>query len=377
MKKQIIAAAAAVLMLAAALVPTSASAADAGHSPVIVPGTPQQRAIGDNNAQQFDVDAAGTVYFASVESGAIVKLTAAGARTTLATFNPDTLLTTVVAQRNGTVYYTAIPVRGPTGPNPPLLVMSVPTTGGTPKVVADLGAWHKTHNPDAANTYGFIGLPQDCVSQFLENREAVRHGSYFYNPASMTATANGLYLTDSGRSSVLRIAYNGAISLVAVLPVGPRITSEIALLYQYSAPNCAYGYKFIPENAPRGITEGPDGNLYVTTIVANNEFLDQTALTGGVYRINPTTGALQRIIGKLRGPTGVSSTPSGTLYISETLGGADGSATDGNGGISVVRVNAQVARPLVNVSFPLAIHFSKDKLYTTDSRLFVTQLTYK
>jgi len=375
MRKTIIAAAAAALMLTAALVPASASFAE-GHNPVVVPGTPQQKAIGENNAQQLDVDAAGTVYFASVASGSIVKVTAAGAVTRIASFNPETPLTTVVAQRNGSVYFTSTAVPGPIGSRPPVLVMSVPTSGGTPKVVADLGAWQKTHNPDAKNTYGFVGLPKDCADQFLEHREAVRHGSYYYNPSSMIATAGGLYLTDSGRSSVIRVGYDGAISAVAVLPAQSPIFADTPVLFQYTAPNCAYGYKLIPEGAPTGLTQGPDGNLYVTTIPANNSFLNDT-FAGGLYRVNPATGATTRIIGKLRGPSGVTSTPSGTMYISELRGSADGNPLGGAGGISVVRVNAQIARPLVDVSFPLAIRFSKDKLYTSDGRLFVTPLTYK
>ena len=377
MNKRIIVAAVAALAMSAALVPASASLADAGHNPVIVPGTPQPRSTGGREVFQIDVDSAGTVFGAAVSSGLISRIPATGAPTTLATNSLKTTLTSVIAQRNGVVYYTTTAAKTVASDRDPVVVMSVPATGGTPKLVADLGAWEKSHNPDAKNTYGYVGLPKDCSDQFLVHREAVRHGSYFYNPSSMIATASGLYITDAGRSSVLRVGYDGSISLVAVLPPQAQIVADIAVRFQYSAPNCADGYKFIPEGAPTGITLAPDGNLYVTVIPANNPYLNDT-FAGGLYRVNPTTGATTRIIGKLFGPSGVSATPSGTLYISEIRGGAGGNPTGGGGGISVVRVNAQVARPVINTDSPWTVKFVKDKLYVSGSSgLSVIPLTYK
>lgn len=376
MKKTYLAAAAALLMATAALAAPSAAFAE-GHNPEIIPGGQYNRPADPDGVEQLDVDASGTVFTASTSAnpGTIAKTTAIGAVTRLASNSLYTYLPSVVAQRNGIVYYTtAYPIENPREQDS-VAVMSVPATGGTPRLVADLSTWEKTHTPDAQNTYGFVGLPQECADQFGQFRDAplaVRHGSTYYVPSAMVATSTGLYITDFGRSAVIRVGYDGAISTTAVLPPESTIVaSDPALLSYYAAPDCALGYKFIPEGQPTGIAQGPDGNLYVTTIPSGWASY-AASLKGGLYRINPATGALKRIIGSLKAPTGVTATPSGTLYVAEYRGG-----TSGGGGVSVVRVNSQVARPLVNTPSPEAIRFVKDKLYVANGGITVIPLTYK
>ena len=370
MKKRVIVAAAAALMVAATLVPASANAADAGHSPIIVLGEISYRPSGLTAGGRLDVDASGTAYVADFWGGGIAKSPASGPPTVLVHDAPG--LIGAIAHRSGTVYYTERGEVPRWGENPELWLMSVSTSGGSPKKIADLGAWYSTRVPDATNRYGFVGLPQSCSDQFGQDASPVRYGSSHYEPASAIATASGVFVADPGRNVVLKITYSGAISVAAVLPPAPATLASQELVTFRRYPDCAVGYRYIPEPGPTGIALGPDGNLYVTTI-PDQLFYADVVLPGGLYRINPATGASTRIIGNLRVPYGVTAAPSGTLYIKEGLGG-----TNQLGPISVVRVNSRVARPLTEGGGGVDIRLVKDRLYTTGSGVVaVTPLSYR
>ena len=375
LKKHTAVAAAAALVLAATLVPAARASADEGHNPTIVASAPVNRPTGLSEIASVFVEANGTSYQTDSYSGSITKTTAAGVVTTLVAAHSGYL--SGLTAYNGVLYYfDRVPAQAFTDP-PDIWLMSVPVAGGTPKQVVHYSDWQLDHEPDAANVYGFYNTPQSCLDQFLGLRglePGIEYGSYAdYSYATQTvATASGIYLSDSGRNSVLKVTYTGAVSVVAVLPPEPAIVADQAFLDRNYFPQCALGKKYAPRPAPSGITQGPDGNFYVTTL-PNGYPGTSLALKGGIYRVNPATGVSKRIIGSLKAPTGISATPSGTLYVAEGRGG-----TDGAGGISVVRVNAAIARPLTNLAGASSVRYVKDKLYIpTSNALKVVTLTYK
>ena len=372
MKRPIVVTACLALLASSLLAASPAVAADAGHSPQIIPGTPQTLASGLVGPLSVDVDSTGTAYVSQNFAGLLTKVAPGGAVTPLAAAPGEEI--SAVSVRGTTVYYAQL-----AQDHSSASLMSL-AKGGTPKKVADIYAYEKKANPDGKQKYGFIGLPKSCADQFPAPSEMVPPPSYTgivdTHPYGSVATADAVWVADAGANAVLKIGYDGKISTVAVLPPSSPITTTAAMLEAYGYPSCAVGYKYVTEPVPTALALGPDGQLYVTTLPGGPED-PSFGLRGGIYKVNPATGATKRIIGSLGGATGLSVTPSGSIYVAELFGGPTGA-----GRVSVVRVGAAVARSVIALPSPAAIKFYKDKLYVTtdvlaDGKLTVVPLTYK
>jgi len=183
-------------------------------------------------------------------------------------------------------------------------------------VVADISAFEAANNP--------AGGPIDS------------------NPYGVLAEPSRQFVTDAGGNSLLEVAANGAVSLVATFPSTPApppfmqseaVPTEVqrgpdGALYVSTlsgAPFVAGSaaiYRVVPGAAPqvyaggfKTITDfdwGPDGSLYVVQFASAPVFFGQPGL---LIRVAPG-GARTIINSSLTNPTGVLVGPDGAIYVS-------------------------------------------------------------
>ncbi len=109
---------------------------------------------------------------------------------------------------------------------------------GSWRLDADISAYEATHNPDQSP------VPDS-------------------NPYGLLAQAGGRVVTDAGGNDLLRVASNGTISTLVVLPSRPQ-----------GRPT---------DSVPTGVVVGPDGAYYVGELTGAPYFLDSAR----VYRVVP------------------------------------------------------------------------------------------
>src|SRR5215207_199450 len=153
--------------------------------------------------------------------------------------------------------------------------------GGDWRFGADLAGYERTANPD--------GRQLDS------------------NPYAVVAEPGGRVVVDAGGNSLLRVAADGEISTIAVLPVLP--TSEV---------NGG-------DPVPTCVTVGPDGAYYVG-ILAGLPFRDGAAR---VYRVVPGEAPAEFLTG-FKTITDIDFDAAGNLYVLQHAGGATGVALPGS-----------------------------------------------
>ena len=115
------------------------------------------------------------------------------------------------------------------------------------------------------------------------------------NPYGVFVSANNRYVTDAGGNSLLRVAPNGEVSLVAVFPRVPA-----------PAPfNLA-------DAVPTEVNVGPDGALYVSLLTG----APFTPGAAGIYRVVPGQ-APQLYQGNFKAVVDFAFGPDGSLYVLE------------------------------------------------------------
>ncbi len=192
------------------------------------------------------------------------------------------------------------------------LLLRVPAGTTTPSVVADISNYEALHNP--------AGGPIDS------------------NPYHLVVGSTGVLVADAGGNDVLNVAFNGTISLVATLPAlmsgaeavptalavasnGSEYVSQLtgfpftvgsASIFRVDGANLttiATGFTNVID-----MTFGPDGMLYVLEIDHNGLLSGNP--TGGLWEVNPTTGAKTLLLTDgLVMPTSLAFDSNGILYI--------------------------------------------------------------
>ena len=190
---------------------------------------------------------------------------------------------------------------------------------GQTKVLANLLAYEQQHNPDHKYTYGFENLPQSCVKQLPPQLGPPTYRGVIDSHAySVAATHSGYYVADAAGNDILHVSATGAISTVTVLPPQPAVVTSAGARANH-LPQCTVGQTYRFEAVPTDVEMGNDGYLYTSTLPGGPEDASLGA-RGGVWRINPHTGAATQIATGLLGGTNVAVAPDGTVYATELFG---------------------------------------------------------
>ncbi|WP_232466369.1 MULTISPECIES: ScyD/ScyE family protein [unclassified Diaminobutyricimonas] len=350
--------AAAALAAAATFASGAVASAAPLHRPVFPPGTPETIAEGLLTPLSLAVSKQGTVYVSQTFAGTLNRVDDDGTVTEVASSAVAGNQVAAVSTKGKTVFYTE------TAPDHSSAVLKALPKHGDPYTVADLYAHESETNPDQVNTYGFVGLPEDCAAQIDPTVPPFLPASYAgvvdTNPHGSLALDDGVYIADAGANAILRADYDGTVETVAVLPAGDPVVATAEVIAMFGYPECAIGYEYRFEPVPTDVELGPDGWLYVTSLPGGPES-PALGARGAVYKVNPDTGETIRVATGLVGATNLAiSKKSGTIWVTELFGGAEGT-----GQVSVIRPNESTPEPYLALSSPAAIELHKGSLYVT------------
>ncbi|NQX11285.1 ScyD/ScyE family protein [Microbacteriaceae bacterium VKM Ac-2855] len=304
----------------------------------------------------FAVDGSGNAYVAQNFIGQLTKIAPNGAQTPVASTSLPGGEIGAVTFRDNTLYYA-----DNDQPNGVAHLMKQPL-GGSATMLADLGAYEASANPDQVNTYGFVGLPDECAVQVdpAVAGPASYAGVVDTHPYGATVTADGVYVADAGGNAVVKVDNSGSVSTVAVLPPTAPVTVTAELAAAFGFPACTAGYAYAFEPVPTDVEVGPGGWLYVTTLPGGPEDASLGA-RGVVYKINPATGEIRTVATGFVSATNLAvDRTTGTVLVTELFGGADGT-----GRVSAVLPWSSTPVAALPVSAPAAIELRGGKLYVT------------
>ncbi|GAA2721182.1 ScyD/ScyE family protein [Cellulomonas aerilata] len=225
---------------------------------------------------------------------------------------------------------------------------------GNVEEVADLGRHERDHNPDAATTYGFVGLPDDC--EVPPQIPASYTGILDSHPYSTELWHGKVFVADAGGNDILSVDRDGNVSTVAVLPPTPlEITAEVAA--GVGLPACTAGSTYLLEAVPTDVEVGKDGWLYVTSLPGGPE--GPGLPLGAVYKVNPESGAVELVTRGFSGATNLAIGTKGEIYVTELFGGK----------VSVIPHGSTTPQTFLEVPLPAAVEVDGKSLYVTTDAL--------
>ncbi|MCP2030805.1 hypothetical protein L1277_000869 [Okibacterium sp. HSC-33S16] len=341
---------------AAAVLVTAAVAAPASAAPAPPISISQSTlATGLFSPLSLAVDSGGVSYVTQNFIGVLTRVNPDKTTSTVASAPGEEI--SAVSTRNGTVYYAQL-----AQDHSNAFLMSV-TGQGAPVQVADLWAHENTTNPDASNTYGFVGLPQSCLDQFDPASPIgppVYTGIVDTHPYASVATAAGVYVADAGANAILRVGYDGSVTTTAVLPPTAPTTVTAAIATEFGFPACSVGSSYRFEGVPTDVEVGPDGWLYVTSLPGGPEDAS-LGMRGSVVKVNPSTGQLRTVATGFVGSTDLAvSQQTGAIFVTELFGGPRGT-----GQVSVVLPWGGKPVAALPVTSPATIELVGTSIYVT------------
>lgn len=187
---------------------------------------------------------------------------------------------------------------------------------------ADIGAAERRLNPDGGVTYGFTDLDPTCEAEFTEEAPATYSGVVETHPFATTSSGSGArtvtYVADAGANAIFAVSNNRRVRAVGAVP-GPVGTMGADEAEQRGFPECAVGESFRYESVPTDIEVGPGGALFVTTLPGGPE--DGSGPAASVYKIDPRTGSMRRVLTGLVSATGLAVAPNRDIYVNQLFTG--------------------------------------------------------
>jgi hypothetical protein len=283
----------------------------------------------------------GTAYVSQNFVGELTKISKDGTKTTFASAPGEEV--GGVEEHDGTVYWTT------TGEGSSKLFSQ--RRGQDPQQVADLYEHESTTNPDEGTTYGFRNLPASCADQFDDENPATYTGIVDSHPYATLVTdrRHKTYVADAGANAILKVGRNGRVTTAAVLPAVPTVATTEALEAE-GLPTCAAGYKYWFEFVPTDVEEGRDGSLYVTSLPGGPED-DSLGARGAVYKVDPWSGHVKKILGGFVGAVDLALLPDGRIAVAELFGG-----DEGQGQVTLARVHSS-RRTTLALTSPAAVEW--------------------
>jgi len=292
----------------------------------------------------------GTIYVTESFAGRLTRVLPNGTRTKLYDgagegASPNGVASTGLLGR--VVMTVAIGSAGPEEPATDTQLVLVKPNGNT-RVLASLLDFEQATNPDGGQTYGFVGLPANCLAKLPPELQPYQ-GIVESNPYKV-ATLNpySFAVADAAGNSIVSVV-NGNTSTVAVLPPIPqRITPSN--FRELGLPLCTVGRNYQSEPVPTDVEVGPDGYWYVSALPGGPELPGY----GSVYRIDPHSGSVELVTRGLSGAVDLAVADDGTIYIAEIFANKISQYADG--ALSTV----------VDVSSPGAVEITDDgTIYAT------------
>jgi sugar lactone lactonase YvrE len=254
----------------------------------------------------------GTVYVAEAFAGQVTTfpLRSPGDRSVL-TRSPG-LVGGVAAQGKGKVFHTS------TGQDATLQRVQ---PNGRSTTVASLSSYEERVNPDGGQVYGFLegSLDTDCAEVVPDALQGYA-GVVESNPYAVAIDGSSTLVADAAGNTLLRVAANGRVSTVAVLPPVPQVMTQDAVdawndndEAPFLLPDCVVGAVFTGEFVPTDVEVGPDGHYYVTSLPG----LPEAPGAASVWRVHRSTGQLTMLADGLAYAVDLAVAADGTVYVAE------------------------------------------------------------
>ncbi len=326
-----------------ALVTTTGTASAHGRHP-----TPEPLATGLVGPLGIAVTGRGDVVVAQAFAGTVSKVSRRGGVTDLVTEEASSFTPGVAATHHGAVLYTT---SGPSGS----FLKRVDRTGSI-EVLADLGAYEATENPDQGVEYGVVGdISQECADEW----EAAVGGPAHYtgivdsNPYAIAVYGSKVYIADAAANAILAVDRRGRVRTVAVLPPVSSGELDQAAVDEFGLPQCVLGLSYLFEPVPTDV-EVYRGRLYVSSLPGGPE---GAIPLGGVWKVDPRSGAAEQIGFGLLTATDLAVSSRGKVYVTELFAG------------QVTRVGPHGNKVVANLDAPAAIEWARGKLYVATGDL--------
>lgn len=191
---------------------------------------------------------------------------------------------------------------------------------GRPDVVADLGTYESTVNPDRKQTYGIQGYANQCAKDFfaqITELDPTYQGQVDSHPYQVGYLGRGAWaVADAGGNDIVKVDATGHISTLALLPPAPYTFTK-ATAAAVGAPECIAGVTYRFEGVPTDVERDQHGNLWVSSLPGGPED-DSLGARGSVFKISGRS--VKRFATGFVSATNVAVTPGGTLYVAELFG---------------------------------------------------------